>query len=155
SPVFVVLIAIALLGERFTPQKALGMLVALAGVAWLIGARDAGGLGGGVNPGDLIMLVATAGVSVNYVGNGVLSRRSPAWAITAYSLVIGAAILLAPFLLWGVGPALQIGGGAWPSILYLAFVSNLVGGSLWYWGLARGNISRLGAFQFLQPAVVV
>src|SRR5581483_5168741 len=56
SPVFVALIAIALLGERFTLKKALGMLVALVGVAWLIGARDGGDLGGGVNSGDLIML---------------------------------------------------------------------------------------------------
>jgi len=101
------------------------------------------------------MLVATAGVSVNYVGSGVLSRRYPAWMITAYSMVIGAAVLLLPYLAWGLGPTLQISVAAWPSILYLAFVSNIVGGSLWYWGLARGNISRLGAYQFLQPAVVV
>jgi drug/metabolite transporter (DMT)-like permease len=155
SPVFVAILALLVLGERFTWLKSLGMLVALGGVAWLISVRDGGDFGSGLNRGDLIMLVATAGVSVNYVGNGVLSRRYPAWSVTAYMLVIGAAVLLIPFLVLGLGPTMRIDASAWPSILYLAFISNIVGGSLWYWGLARGNISRLGAFQFLQPAVVV
>ncbi len=155
SPIFVAIIAVLVLKERFTALKSAGMLLSLLGVTWLIAAREGDTLWGGMNQGDLIMVAATIGVSVNYIGSGVLARRYPAWAITVYMLVIGAAILLVPFLIWGVGPTLQIDASAWPSILYLAFISNIVGGSLWYWGLSRGNIARLGSFQFLQPAVVV
>ncbi len=155
SPIFVALLAALTLGEPLTGRKLFGMAVALVGVAWLVASRSGDWLAGGINPGDGIMVVATAGASVNYVGNGVLSRRYPAWVVTAYQVVIGAAILLVPFLLFGLGPALRIDARAWPAILYLAFISNLVGGSLWYWGLSRGNISRLGAYQFLQPVVVV
>src|SRR5581483_3646319 len=117
SPIFVALLAALTLGEPLTGRKLFGMAVALVGVAWLVG---------GINPGDGIMVVATAGASVNYVGNGVLSRRYPAWVVTAYQVVIGAAILLVPFLLFGLGPALRIDARAWPAILYLAFISNLV-----------------------------
>jgi drug/metabolite transporter (DMT)-like permease len=40
---------------------------------------------------------------------------------------------------------------AWSAVLFLAYVTSILGYIGWYWALGAGGIARTGTIQFLQP----
>lgn len=48
-----------------------------------------------------------------------------------------------------------VGAAAWVAVVFLAGGSTLLAFAAWYWPLARGDIARMGAMQFLQPLVTL
>jgi drug/metabolite transporter (DMT)-like permease len=43
----------------------------------------------------------------------------------------------------------------WAAIGWLAFLSSLAGYALWFLALERGGITRIAAWQFVQPVLTV
>jgi drug/metabolite transporter (DMT)-like permease len=154
SPVLAGLLAWLWLGERLGPLRALGILLALGGVALIV--IQGGGLGGGRLLGDLLSLgAATAWAVYSVVGKPVLARR-PALEVSAHTLLIGSA----PLLLLGLPDLLAVRWSAiaaemWLLLAYLSFGAIGGGYTLWYWALARAATARVAVFSYLIPVVAV
>lgn len=157
-PVFTGLFAAAF--ERAWPGRRwwLGTAIALAGTAWLIlrPSGEGGGEAGGASlTGDLLVLAGCLASSFGYVVGGRAARDISAWQVTLWGLVL-ASLLLLPLLAWtdlsGLG---RSGTDIWLSIAYLALASSLLAYALWYWALARGDMARTGAIQFLQLPIAL
>lgn len=138
-------------GERITPRKALGLALALAGVAWAI--VDRGGPGGQAASlaGDLCAL----GAAFGWAGIALCARATPLsrvtpemqlfWQVTvstpvllALSPLFGPLVRdLAPVHLWGLGFQIVV-------IVSFGFVS-------WLWLLSRYPAAGVASFSFLTP----
>lgn len=153
APAFTALAGSVLAGERLGRQGWIGAALALAGLAWLIAARTGGGLTPDVTGGDLLVLLSTLAAACSYVGGALLARRHRAWIVTAWALVLAAAVLL-PALPWALERAAPLSAAAWAGVLFLGWGASGLAYVLWYWALARGHIGRLGAWQFVQPVLV-
>ena len=151
-PVWLALAAHFLLpGERIYPLKALGLLLAFAGVTWAIIDRGAGTGGRASWLGDIAALVGAVG----WAGIVLMARASPLARVRPemqnfWQLAVSAPILLlaAPFFgpfirdlqpvhLWGV--AFQI----------VIIVS--AGFLFWLWLLTIYPASGVASFSFLSP----
>jgi drug/metabolite transporter (DMT)-like permease len=150
-PVWLTIAAHFLLpGDTITRRKALGLALALAGVAWAMADRDAGG----VEPslaGDLAALAA----AVFWAGIALVARATPisreAPEIQLFWQVVVSAVLLmaaAPFF----GPLIR---DLQPIHLWgLAFLTVVVvsaGFIFWFWLLKVYPASGVASFSFLAP----
>jgi drug/metabolite transporter (DMT)-like permease len=139
-PVLTMLLARATLGERLTGRRVLGVVLAVAGVAWALAGQPAEGIGPGTGLGDAIMLgTAVVGSVYAVLCRRALAGRDPL-VFTAQAGLAGAALL---FLLALAGGALgelpRLDGRGWLAALYL----GLFGGALsfWLWNLGLGRTS--------------
>ncbi len=95
-PIWAALLALAFLGERLSTAKVLAIVLGLAGV-WVI-VRPAQT---GLNPGQLIALVAAVGFAVSVVLVKAITRTDAAVMVSFWMLVVQSAIGLVPaVLLW-------------------------------------------------------
>ena len=112
-PIWSALLAVAFLGERMNTAKALAILLGLAGV-WVIVRPDPAA---GLNPGQLIALVAAVGFAVSVVLVKSLTRTDAAVVVSFWMLVVQSLIGLVPALLLWRWPSLV----AWGWVLVVAF----------------------------------
>lgn len=95
-PIWAAVLAVAFLGERMNTGKVLAIALGLAGV-WVIVRPDHTGL----NPGQLIALVAAVGFAVSVVLVKSLTRTDAAVVVSFWMLVVQSLIGLVPaLLLW-------------------------------------------------------
>ncbi len=149
NPLFLALIAPALLGERLTPLKAAGLLLGFAGVVWIMLARSGTGT---AEPRDVALstIAVLASVASTVVFKKFLVemdvRMTTALQLCAASLaVLPFAIVLegAPHVVWGAPVVI--------SFVYLVAVMSVGGSLLWFWLLESGEASRVTAYYFLSP----
>ena len=115
-PIWTVLLAATLLGERITTAKLLAVVLGLIGVALIV--RPGGGAGGdGIEPGQLVALAAALGFAVSVALVKSLTRSDSAVAITFWMLVLQSAIGLVPALASWRWPT----GATWGWVLVVAF----------------------------------
>lgn len=145
----------AALLERRRPGRSwwLGCMIAFAGEALLIVLRAPADETPASVTGDLLVLAAALLVGFGYVSGARLAQRGySSLGTTLWGIALGAA-LLAPLLAlraaqqgWPAGDA-----PAWGAVLFLAYVTSILGYIGWYWALAAGGIGRTGTIQFFQP----
>jgi drug/metabolite transporter (DMT)-like permease len=153
TPMVVLLMAAMKGQEKISARKAVGMFIALGGVAILktFEVKHAGG-GGPSWTGDLFTFGAITMFAVLTVfGKAATERHSPV-TVNAFAYV-GAAVGLAPFTGWqawrfGFG---QVSLSAWASLLYMAMFSSVVCYLIYYYALTHMAASRVSAFSYLQP----
>ena len=138
-PILTLLLARLVLGERLTPRRLLGVMLAVAGVAWaLAGGPPKAGAGTGL--GDLIMLgTAVVGAVYAVLCRRALVGRDPL-AFTAQSALVGILLLACLALATGILDHLPgLGPRDWLVALYL----GLIGGALsfWLWNIGLGRTS--------------
>jgi drug/metabolite transporter (DMT)-like permease len=152
-PVFTGLMASGLERRWPGPLWWLGVAVAGAGTAALVGLRL--GFAGGADSllGDLVILAGGLCASAGYVSGARLSQLGySAWGTTFWGLAVGGLVLLpflaiaAPSVDWGA-----VSMASWLCVAYLMLASSILGYVAWYWALARGGIGRVGLMQFAQP----
>ena len=150
SPLYVVIIAWALLGERLTLRQGCGIAVSFLGVAWLV-ARGAPGhlLDLHLNVGDLWILAAM----VVWGFYSVLLKFRPA-GLSAVGLaffisVFGAAMIL-PFHLWE-GRAMPLTAAGIGSVAYTGVFASVVALLSFNAAVARIGPSRAVFFLHLMP----
>ena len=155
TPLFVLLLAQALLREFPGVRTAIGTLVALAGTLYVLAWRGLD-LSRGPLVGDLLLLVAVVAWALYTAeGRGLVTTHGPiaviAWTLiagTAMYLPIGAASLVVPGAMHRI---LHASRGAWLGVVYLVLVTSVVAYLLWYWALAHLPAARVAVFTNLQP----
>jgi drug/metabolite transporter (DMT)-like permease len=154
QPLCVAIYAAWLSHER--PSKAF-WASAVAGSAIVVAfALQAGG--GGLQAGDLLMLVAVGIGALGYAEGARLARQMGGWQVICWALVLSAPFLLLPvgWLAWA-----QLFGShathpeplalkTWLAFGYVTLFSQFIGFFAWYAGLAMGGIARVGQVQLLQ-----
>ncbi|WP_416138051.1 DMT family transporter [Halomonas sp. HK25] len=152
-PVVTLLLSVLFLGERFRPLQWAGVALSLAGaVAVILAGRASEALAGGINPGDLIMLLAV----LVWVGYSFLVRehmaRFPRYGSLLVMLVI-ANLALAPIALlegaWQVVPGLA--PGQWAGLAYLGIFPSVVALLLYNSALAEIGPTRAAVYLNLLP----
>ena len=155
TPVFVLLLAQALVREFPGGRTVAGALIALAGTVYVLVWR---GLDLSRSPlvGDLLLFVAVLAWAVYTAeGRGLVTEHGPvptiAWTLiggTLLYLPIGLASLSMPGAVQRIA---QASAGAWVGVAYLIAVTSVVAYLLWYWALGHLPAARVAVFSNLQP----
>ncbi|HZL96886.1 MAG TPA: DMT family transporter, partial [Vicinamibacterales bacterium] len=155
-PLFTGLIAAGI--DRVRPGFAwlLGVAIALAGTAILVGVQVDGSAAVGNTAGDLLILLGVFACAAGYVAGGTLAPAIGTLATTFWSLG-SATLVLAPAIavLWPRTDWASVSPGAWLAVGYMALFSSLIGYVAWFWALGRGGIARISAWQLGQPVLTV
>jgi len=155
TPLFVLLLAQALLRELPGLRTTVGTLIALGGTLYVLVWRGLD-LSRGPLAGDLLLLVAVvAWAFYTAEGRALVTTHGPipviAWTLvagTAMYLPIGVASLFAP---GAVHRIVHASAAVWLGVAYLILITSLVAYLLWYWALAHLPAARVAVFTNLQP----
>jgi drug/metabolite transporter (DMT)-like permease len=155
TPLFVLLLAQALIGEFPGWRAAAGTALALGGTLYVLFQRGVD-FSRGPLVGDLLLLVAVVAWSL-YTAEGreIVGRLGAlpviAWTIiggTLLYLPIGLAAMLVPAYRADIAHA---SAAAWWGVAYLVVMTSVVAYLLWYWALAYLAAARVAVFTNLQP----
>jgi drug/metabolite transporter (DMT)-like permease len=106
--------------------------------------------------GDLCTLLGVIGFSVYSVWGKELAARYDSIAMNTFNQVAAALIALPVALHQALHTSLPaIGWRGWAGVFYMAAMSSIVGYVIFYWALRRMPASRLAAFSYLQPVLVI
>ena len=154
TPMIVLLIAALAGQERITWKKALGMAVAIGGVAVLnlSPSKSAGATIGG----DILILLSCVTFALfTVLGKGVSKRHSSITVNTfAYS---GGAIALFPvtFIYVRSFHLAGLSAAAWLALVYMAAFPSVLCYLIYYYALTHIPASRVSAFSYIQPLLAM
>lgn len=150
---FTLALAVAVLGERFRAQNAIGLLIAAAGLA-LIGLQGGGTM-------TLAGFVLTLCAAMSWAVGNIVTKKIG--KVDLVGLVVWASLIPPiPFALLSYhfeGPAqiasalTGMSGMSLFAIVYLAFIATLVGYSLWSRLMTRYPASQVAPFSLLVPII--
>jgi drug/metabolite transporter (DMT)-like permease len=153
-PLSALLVSILLHHDRATPRRIIGMLIAAAGVLYLIDPSRAD-FSRGTRLGDLLIVANSLcyGAYVS-VSKNLVSRYNPLSIITW--LFIVACLIAAPI---GAVRLTQVRlsdveVSAWLAVLYIVLVPTVGAYYLNAWALARVPPSTVAVYVYLQPLIV-
>lgn len=154
SPLFLLLLGAAFLGEPLTRRKGLGFLVSLGGLLLIARARGAGSGGAALLPLLVAAIAPLAWAVHTTLSKPVMRTCSPAVWTALYLVAGGLPLLLASP--WVGGGALRtLDGPGWGAVLYLALCCTLLGFLLWTWLLQYLPASSVGLTVFLNPPLTL
>lgn len=156
SPVFVLVFAAFLLGEKLSWHKIVGVVLAAVGAIIVVGERGIT-FSSQTMVGNLMELAASCAWSLYTVWGRPLVQRYGAVPTTALGMMIGLAffIPIAALVPDGVLAPAHLSLQQWLEIAYLGVVTSGLGWGLWYVLLRRMEAGRLAVFNNLQPALTV
>ena len=154
TPVWVLLISVAMGRERFNMSILVGVLATLTGMLILVtgGSHEMGG----VRAGDLLVLGAAVSWSVYTVFSRRMTKRRGVLEMTAWTLWAGL-----PFIvLMGIPDLVRtdwsaVSVGAWLGIVYAGVFAIAIAYLLWYRGVRTIGQSRTSVYQNLVPVVAL
>lgn len=153
APVMTALLAVVLLGEHFNVTRAIGSVIALMGVAFIVvfGAGNDHGIGHAtlIFP-ALIAVVAPISWALYTVVSRPLAARYPPLSAVAVSLMMGAVTLL-PFTFGAVHALHGLSSGDWVWVLYLSLGGSLLPYLIWYASLRTLPASTTAAYMYAIP----
>lgn len=162
TPIVVLILARATGLEAITLAKALGLIIASAGVGLLESER-----GGSAHlplaVGDFITFLGVIGFSVfSVLGKRLVSPEASgsegydSFSFNTFTLA-AAAVELLPLairqslrLSWS-----SVGWQGWGGLIYMALFSSVLAYTLFYWVLRYMDASRVAAVDYIQPFVVI
>jgi len=152
-PAAVALLSFALLGERIGLRVAAGIACAIAGIALVAFARDAGGeLASGSLVGSLLLLGAVTCEALYVVIGKKLSASLGPKRISALINLWGLA-LVTPFALWQVrdfSPSF-IPASSWLLLVVYSIAASIVTVWLWMTGMKHVPAASAGVFTVFLP----
>jgi drug/metabolite transporter (DMT)-like permease len=154
SPIFILLMAAPMLGERIGPRQWAGVAISFTGVAVIAAQGEAAHLAAlSLNKGDLMALASMA----MWASYTVLLRlrRDPLDIpeLIVMVCVFGLVFMLPWLAIEGMPPALSPAAGA--AILYSAVGSLLLAYAGWSYVVTRLGAARAGVTMHLMPAMGV
>jgi drug/metabolite transporter (DMT)-like permease len=160
APVVVLLLARWRGLETLGLGRVIGMAIAFTGIIILTSEHVAhfGPPGLRAHPllGDLFTLLGVIGFSVYTVWGKELAARYDSIAMNAFNQAAAAVIVLPLAIRQAMHMDIRaIGWRGWADVFYMAAMSSIVGYVIFYWALRRMPASRLAAFSYLQPLVVI
>jgi drug/metabolite transporter (DMT)-like permease len=146
--------------ERRWPGRGwwLGIGIAMAGTVYLIFWRSSGALltEAGSTAGDLIVFAGTLVCAIGYVAGGLFVRAIGTWSTTLWGLCVALVVLIPVFMLrMDLTDWAAVGTRGWSAIAYMTILSSLAGYAAWFWALGHGGITRIAAWQFMQPVLSI
>jgi drug/metabolite transporter (DMT)-like permease len=151
TPIQVLIIAGLRGQERITARKAVGMAIALAGVAVLKAFEPAAGAGATWLGDFFIVLTGLCFALFTVFGKEVTHQYSTI-TMNTYAYV-GGGVALLPLTLWEAThqPLAHVSAGAWLAAIYMALFPSVIAYLIYYHALAHMTASRVSAFSYLQP----
>jgi drug/metabolite transporter (DMT)-like permease len=157
GPIYVLVLAVLLRMERATWHKAVGLLIAFAGVTVLAlehtnAVRTASLLG------DAITMTGSLGFAMYVVLGKRVAGEYDALTMTAYNHFAGA-LIVAPLAVrqaWRLADAgswRAVPWQGWAAILYMGAFGSAVAYLAYYWLLRYLEASQLSAFTYLLPVL--
>ncbi|OMQ24754.1 DMT family transporter [Serratia oryzae] len=148
-PLLTVLISIVVLRVAPTVGIALGAILSLGGLVWLVSAGQPGQLlEHGIGKGELMMLAAAA----SYALYSVLTKRwaiaLPNWQSLYMQILFGVLLLLPNFLLT---PDVQLNSQNIPLVLFAGIPASIFAPFLWIQGVMRLGANTASIFMNLAP----
>ncbi|MFC0225337.1 DMT family transporter [Serratia aquatilis] len=148
-PLLTVLISIVALRIAPTVGIALGTLLSLAGLVWLVSAGQPGLLlQHGIGKGEWMMF----GASASYALYGVLTKRwaipLPNWQSLYVQILFGVALLLPNFIMT---PDVQLNSQNIPLVLFAGIPASILAPFLWILGVMRLGANKASIFMNLTP----
>lgn len=159
TPVFILILGVAVLDETVTLAKVGGLLIALIGtVLVLSGQYDLAALTDANLAGILALFAASLAWAVYTVWGRDLVRRYSALETATYATVASTPMLLVMAIveLWVRRPVIDAAVTSLPFLLgvgYLGVFATAVAWYLWYKGLEYVDSSTVAVFFFAQPLV--
>jgi drug/metabolite transporter (DMT)-like permease len=155
EPLMIVLLR-GLTGDRVAGRTLAGVALGFVGVGILL---LPGGRPDDVPLGMTLLIVVAAGSWAlgSFISPRVDLPRDPLTS-TAYSLLIGGAVLVAGGLLAGEGGDVDLGGFSAKSLAALAYlivVGSIVAFSCYAWLLANAPISQVSTYAYVNPVIAV
>ena len=155
GPIYTLIFAVLLRLETATWRKALGMIIAFAGIAVMaaehgISTHSPSALG------DAIMMSGSIGFAIYMVLGKRLGNRYDALTMTAISQYAGALMVLPVAVYQAVkagsaGNWHAIAWSGWAALLYMVVFSSAVAYVFYFWALHYLEASQLSAFSYLVP----
>ena len=149
SPIFTALMAMVLLGERFSLTAWAGTFISFAGIG-LIALGEGGGLR--VETGALLVLGSALCSAVNTIVQKPLFARHHPLTVAASNMVLGA-LCLSPFLASGIAEARVADMAGIGAVVYLGIVPSAIAYSAWATALSRLPAARASNFLYLVSPV--
>jgi len=157
GPIYTLIFAVLLRLETATWRKAMGMVIALAGIAFMVSEN-------GISKhspsllGDAITMTGSIGFAMYMVLGKRLGGRYDPVTMTAFSHFAGALMVLPVAIYRAVvlGPVEHwqaVGWSGWAALLYMAIFSSAVAYVFYFWVLRYLQASQLSAFTYLLPVV--
>jgi len=146
-----VLLTASLAGlERLTARKAIGMTVALAGVAVLKSFE--GKSSGATWTGDVLTFLGGATFAIFTVAGKRAAARHTSVTVNTFAYCTSG-LALAPVTLWQAWdfPFAGVAAMGWVALAYMALFPSVVCYLIYYYALRKIAASRLSAFSYLQP----
>jgi len=156
TPIWSVILAWLILGERIRFREAIAMFVAFSGAVLVITRGDFSSaiLGLPSTRGDFLILASTVNWAVyTVIGRGTLralgARRATAWAMTS------GLVMFMPFFVARAGWRAFAGltPAAWGSVLFLGICCSGLGYLLWYAALDRVETARVASLLHVEPLI--
>ncbi|TAM62090.1 DMT family transporter [bacterium] len=151
TPVFTLMLAVAMGLERSRTGRWIGAIIALFGVAVFEGAFAGRAT---IRLGDALTLVgAMIFAGYNVFAGRLLSRYSPT-SLIAITITLGA-LMIAPGGLWGLAHQdfARLRVSDWFLMLYSVIFPMVIGYQLWSWGISKIGAGATSIFNFGVPIV--
>ncbi|TPL28327.1 EamA/RhaT family transporter [Mesorhizobium sp. B2-4-9] len=145
SPIFTAIMAMALLGERFSTMAWVGTAISFSGIG-IIAMADGQGLH--FDTGALLVLGSALCSAVNTIVQKPLFARHHPLTIAASNMVLGA-LCLAPFLPAAFSQAAVADTAGLGAVIYLGVVPSLIAYAAWATALSRLPAARASNFLYL------
>jgi drug/metabolite transporter (DMT)-like permease len=149
SPIFTAIMAMALLGERFSGLAWAGTLLSFAGIG-IIAMGEGQGLH--FNNGALLVLGSALCSAVNTIVQKPLFASHHPLTISASNMLLGALCLL-PFLPNGLAQAAVADTAGLGAVVFLGIVPSLIAYAAWATALSRLPAARASNFLYLVSPV--
>jgi drug/metabolite transporter (DMT)-like permease len=158
TPVFMAILSVIFLREKFDWLQVSGIIMAVLGVLLVVGKGNINRLFGGHfgEPGDILIIIS----AINWAVFSILSRRGldkhQATQMMFYVMTFG--WLFTSFLFMTSGNIQDIRNMTWTSLLGVIFLGIFCSGLAyiaWYDGLQEIPASQIGAFLYIEPLVAV
>lgn len=139
--------------ETLTPRKAAGVAIGIAGVAVLFWPQ--GGVASADALGLLAAFVSSVGASGNLVAQSLWSRKDDARVLNAWSMTLGAALLLGLSLAFERGAAVTWTPANVGAIFYLAILGTVVAFLSYYKLIHALPATQVSMITLIFPVVAI
>lgn len=158
TPVFTLLLGIAVLGESLNRRKLLGMALAAVGtLVVLLGRYDFSSVLDAQLLGVLSLFLASLGWAAYTVYGTPLVRRYSPLETATYSTIVAVPMLAVPAAIELVvlqpDTTIPVTPGVVGAVLYLGVLSTAAAWYLWYRGVEHAPAGTVAVFFFAQPVV--
>lgn len=148
-PLLTVLISLFVLSVVPTVGLALGGVLSLIGLVWLVSAGNPGQLlEHGIGSGEIMMFIA----SISYALYGVLTKRwaipLPNWQSLYMQILFGVLLLLPNFLMTD---NVQLNAHNIPLVAFAGIAASIIAPFLWIQGVIRLGANKTSIFMNLAP----